>query len=246
MKLLNILTSFTFRYMALYVLALSFAVFLVMAVIYGFFANNYFSDLQDSIVEELDTLTLIYNGQGVDGVEQYFLDKREDRGSRRFYYLLADADYEKVAGTLDYWPDYREFGDGWVAFGLELTELGYLGADLELELLARPTTLEDGSHLLAALRYSDVIESGRLVLGTLLRTMLATLLLGVVGGFFAAASTLRRIENINEGISGYCAWRFVSAHSAGRRGRQHARAYRQLQQHARSDRIPNAGCAHGF
>ena len=195
----NILTSLTFRYMALYVLALSLAVFLVMAVIYGVFANNYFDDLQDSIIDELETLSLIYKGQGVAGVERYFSDRRSEPGARRFYYLLADADFEKIAGTLDAWPDYREFGDGWVAFGLELTEFGYVGA--ELELLARPATLDTGDHLLVALRYSDVAGAGRLVLGTLIQTMVATVLLGILGGFIAAASTLRRIESINEGIS---------------------------------------------
>ena len=152
----KILTSFTFRYMALYVLALSLAVFVVMAIIYAVFANNYFEDLQDSIVEELETLTLIYKGQGVEGVEQYMQDQSEDPGSRQFYYVLADAEFQKITGTLQTWPDYREFGDGWVAFGLELTEFGYVDAEVELELLARPSSLYDDTHLLVALRYRVV------------------------------------------------------------------------------------------
>ncbi|MFB3077280.1 MAG: sensor histidine kinase, partial [Lysobacterales bacterium] len=56
-------------------------------------------------------------------------------------------------------------------------------------------------HLLAALRYNDILESNRLVMKILFRTMLATLALGVVGGYFSAAFTLRRVERVNEGIS---------------------------------------------
>ena len=196
MNLRTILTSLTFRFMLVYVVTLSVAVFLVMAVIYGFFTYGYFQELQESVVEELDTVSLIYAGQGVDGVEQYFRD-REAADDRRFEYLLADADYGKLAGTLDSWPEYRELGDGWISFGINLT--GFDGEN-DQELLGRPQRLPDGSHLLAALRYNDVLESARVVFHTLVRTMIATVLLGIIGGFVAAAGTLRRIERINEGI----------------------------------------------
>ncbi|MCZ6829405.1 MAG: HAMP domain-containing sensor histidine kinase [Gammaproteobacteria bacterium] len=197
MNLGKVLTSFTFRYMLLYVVSLSFAVFLLMVFIYGIFAYNYFEDLQDSIVGELETLTLIYEGQGVAGVEQYIADQQQ--GAGKFHYLLTDAEFNKVTGTLESWPGYREFGDGWVSFGLDATDL--VGKVPALELLARPQVLSNGYHLLAALRYNDILESNRLVMKILFRTMLATLALGVVGGYFSAAFTLRRVERVNEGIS---------------------------------------------
>jgi signal transduction histidine kinase len=197
-KLRSILVSVTFRFMMLYVLTLSLAVFLVMVVIYGFFAYSYVRDLQHAVVDELDTLSLLYSGQGVAGVDQYITDQSRDWEGGRFHYLLADSDYNKLSGTLDRWPEYRELGDGWMTYVLEFAEPA--GQSGDLELLARPLTLPDGSHLLAGLRYTEVIESSRLVFRTLVRTMIATVLLGVVGGFFAAASTLRRVERINEGI----------------------------------------------
>ncbi|MEP5766628.1 MAG: HAMP domain-containing sensor histidine kinase [Halieaceae bacterium] len=199
MNFRNILTSVTFRFMLVYVLVLSAAVFLVMALIYGAFTYTYFQELQESVVDELDTLTLIYEGQGVEGVEQYVSDQRELDGGWRFHYLLTDADFGRIAGSLEEWPDYREVGDGWASFGLDVTDFGR--GERELELLARPETLSDGTHMLAALRYSDAVEALQLVFRTLLRTMVATVLLGIIGGFFAAAGTLRRIEGINEGIS---------------------------------------------
>ena len=194
MNLRTIITSLTFRYMFLYVVVLSTAVFGVMAGIYGFFAYGYFQELQESLVDELDTVSLIYEGQGVTGVEQYMQDQSFAAEGRRFQYLLTDQGYGKLAGTLDRWPEYRELGDGWVSFGLELASSGGEG-----ELLGRPQELS-GGHLLVALRYTDAIESLRLVFRTLLRTMAATVLLGIIGGFFAAANTLRRVDAINQGI----------------------------------------------
>lgn len=199
MNVWKILTSVTFRFMLAYVVALSLAVFMVMALIYGVFAYSYFKDLRSSIVEELEVLTLIYEGQGVAGVDQYVRDQQNPSSRGRFHYLLADASFQKLTGTLDSWPDYREFSDGWVAFGLSVSDL--TTDEPTLELVARPYMLADGNHLLAALRYGEVLDSLRLVMRTLLRTTLATLLLGIIGGYFAAAGTLRRIETINRGIS---------------------------------------------
>ena len=199
MNFKNILTSVTFRFMLIYVVCLSLAVFLVMAVIYGIFTYNYFQELQDTVVDELDTLAIVYEGQGIEGVEQYVSDQRELADGGRFHYLLTDANQVRIAGSLQGWPDFREVGDGWISFGLDISDFG--NEDQQLELLARPQQLPDGSLVLAALRYTEVLESARLVFRTLLRTMIATVLLGIVGGFFAAAGTLRRIEAINEGIS---------------------------------------------
>jgi signal transduction histidine kinase len=165
-----------------------------MGGILAFFTYDYFQELQESLVDELDTVSTVYRGQGVAGVEQYMQDRSIAADGRRFQYLVTDADYEKLAGTLQRWPEFREVGDGWVAFGLELA-----GAEGEGELLGRPLVLESG-HLLVALRYSDVMESVMLVFRTLVRTMIATVLLGVVGGVFAAAHTLRRVDEVNEGI----------------------------------------------
>jgi signal transduction histidine kinase len=198
MNPLHVLTSFTFRYMLFYVLGLSVAVFMVMAFIYGVFSYNYFEDLQESISDELDSVSVIHMGQGVAGVEQYFSDQNTQQDSLRFHYLLADNSYRKIAGNLDSWPEYREFADGWVSFGMDTTEL--LFVDENLEFLARTHALGEDFHVLVALRYSDVLTSNRLVLATLLRTMLATVVLGVLGGYLAAAYTLRRIDDINTGV----------------------------------------------
>ncbi len=197
MNLRAVLTSLTFRFMLRYVLVLSVAVFAVMALLYGIFTYSYFQELQDAVVDELDTVSLIYSGQGLAGVEQYITDREQNGEVRHFRYLLTDEDYKKITGNLARWPEYRELGEGWMSFGLTLTGFDEDGPE---ELLGRPLTLPQGGYLLAALHYDEVIESSRLVFTTLVRTMIATVLLGVIGGFFAAANTLRRVDSVNEGI----------------------------------------------
>jgi signal transduction histidine kinase len=196
-QLFQVLTSIAFRYMLTYVVVLSIAVFISMAVLYAVFAYNYFEELQESIVEELQTLSIVYEGQGVAGIEEYIQDQQGHQSS--FFYLLADADFNKVTGTLVAWPQYREFGDGWMSFGRQAA--GLVGGVPTLELVARSESLSNGYHVLAALRYNDILESNQLVISTLLRTMIATLILGIVGGYFSARFTLQRIEDINSGIS---------------------------------------------
>ena len=201
MRLLPVVTSVTFRFATLYVFALSAAVFLVMVMLYGLFTYSYFEDLQGSILDELETLELVYAGQGVAGVEQYLMDQRRSDQQVRFEYLLTNSEFEILAGTLEYWPRFQEFGDGWVAFGLAAADIGTSARDLdELELLARPSEFPNGHHALVALRYGEIIESNRLVMTTLIRTTLATLVLGLIGGYFAAAASLRRIDRINQDI----------------------------------------------
>lgn len=196
-----VLTSVAFRFNLFYVLGLSVVVFLVMALLYGLFTYNYFQQLQASIVEELETLELIHAGQGLAGIEQYMLDQRMADEAPRFHYLLTDGDFNKLTGTLDQWPVYREFGDGWVSFGLQAADFGVMfEEDLELELLARTANLPEGDHILVALRYGEIVAANRLVMETLIRTMLVTVILGVIGGYFTAAAVLRRIDTVNRGI----------------------------------------------
>jgi signal transduction histidine kinase len=196
-----VLTSVAFRFNLLYVLGLSVVVFVVMALLYGIFTYNYFQRLQASILEELETLELIHAGQGAQGVELYMMDQRLADTAPRFHYLLTDSAYNKLAGTLEQWPQYRDFGDGWVSFGLQAAEFGVLfEEDLELELLARTAQLSEGGYVLVALRYGEIVASNRLVMETLIRTMLVTVILGVIGGYFTAAAVLRRIDAVNQGI----------------------------------------------
>ena len=198
MRTREVISSLTFRYMARYVTVLTAAVFLLMGVFYGYFTYNYFGRLSESIVEELDTLEIVYAGQSIAGVEQYVADQQRVPAVERFYYLVTDARGEKIAGDLVADSRYREFSGGWLSFQLALLEWG---ESVGVEFLARPRALSDEYQAIVARNYADSVERARLVFRTLFRAMSATFLLGIVGGYFAAASTLNQVEKLNNELS---------------------------------------------
>ena len=198
MQVREVLTSLTFRYITKYLLVLSAAVFLLMVSIYSFFSYDYFRQLSRSIVEEEDSMALVYNGEGLPGVRQYVDDQISVISVDRFHYLVTDSSGDKVAGDLPPATRYREFEGGWLGFELAALEWG---ESVDVEFLARAVDLGDGYSAIVARDYGEAVHSGRLVFQTLVRATLATVLLGLVGGFFAASRTLQRVEWLNREVS---------------------------------------------
>src|SRR5690606_20763393 len=68
------------------------------------------------------------------------------------------------------------------------------------EFMARSRTLEDGSRLLVARHYSDLISNAKLMLRMLARGILITIILGVIGGAWTSLTMLREVEAINRAV----------------------------------------------
>jgi signal transduction histidine kinase len=194
----DVVRSLTFRYIAKYVTALSATVFLLQAGFYMYFSYTSFKELGASVEDELETLQLVYRGQGVAGVDQYIADQIASPTVNRFYYLVTDSHGTKIAGDLPKAPRYKEFNDGWLGFEMALQ---YWGTSRDVDFLGLPRALGDGYEAMVARDYADIVERAELVFETLIRVMIATLLLGITGGFFSAARTLNRVEQINREIS---------------------------------------------
>ena len=199
MRFRAVLTSLTFRYTAKYVILLSAGVFLLMIALYAFFTYTWFGELNDSIEEELDTLQIIYRGQSIPGVAQYIDDQRRFPAIHRYYYLVSDGEGGTVAGDLEGEPDYRQFDGGWLGFQMALLDLG---EPVDVEFLGRSAPLGDSHMAVVARDYREVVDRAGLVLRTLLRAMIATLFLGLVGGFLSAARALRQVERLNRELAG--------------------------------------------
>lgn len=198
MRVVEVLTSLTFRFIARYVTVLSATVFAVLALLYAYFSYNYFTELNGAIRDELDTLELVYRGQSLPGVRQYVRDQTARPGATDFSYLVSDREGNKLAGDLPAEPRYREFASGWLRFQVSLFSREEQQA---LDFLARSRKLEDGPRLLVARNYADLVERGSLVFDTLIRAMVATLILGVIGGFVSASFALRRMEEFSRRLS---------------------------------------------
>ncbi len=198
MQIREVVNSLTFRYIVKYVTALSATVFLLQAVFYLYFSYTSFKELGASVVDELTTLQLVYRGQGLVGVDQYIGDQMAKPSVNRFYYLVTDKSGAKVAGDLPIAPRYREFNEGWLGFEMALQNWG---ESIDVDFLARPMAIGDGYQAMVARDYADIVERAKLVFRTLVRVMSATVILGIMGGFFSASRALDQVEQLNREIS---------------------------------------------
>jgi len=194
----EVVNSLTFRYIVKYVTVLSATVFLLQGLFYLYFSYTSFRDIGASVVEELETLEVVYRGQGLVGIDQYVTDRMASPSVNRFYYLVTDKSGVKVAGDLSAAPRYQEFNDGWLGFEMGVQNWG---ESIDVEFLARPSDLGDGYQAMVARDYADIVERAEWVFQTLLRVMVATLILGIIGGFFSAARALDQVELLNREIS---------------------------------------------
>ena len=195
MILSKIFTSFTFRFLVSYVAWLSLAVFMVLALIYAFIAYDFFAEVHHSVTEELGSLSQAYQEGGEQAVENFVKIHSGPDRLIRFFYFVGDEHLNKIAGNLDQWPESEEYRDGWLGFNFEsmLDDADSVGT----EFIARSKQLPGGEHVLVARHYADVLNSTKLVAGALTRSMVATILLGTIGGTIVAALSLQRIDRIN-------------------------------------------------
>lgn len=198
MILSKIFTSFTFRFLVAYVAWLGVSVFLVLSLIYAFIAYGFFNDVQQSLEQEVQHLGEAYQRGGARGVDKLIRDHSSPDRLIRFFYLVTDANRQKVAGDLENWPGDASQGRSWQDFKLEsLTDFLEPVGD---EFIVRSTQLSGGEYVVVARHYGDVINSTKLVAGALTRSMLATIVLGTLGGAVVSALTLRRVELVNRSL----------------------------------------------
>jgi signal transduction histidine kinase len=197
-KFRKVINSLTFRYIAKYLAVLTISVFALHAALFSYFSYNYFDSLGESIVDEIQTLQLVYEGQSLAGVTTYLQDQYREPASNRFSYLVLDEGGEKLAGDLEVFHSYQEFRDGWLGFDLTILRWG---ESVDVDFLARRADLGGEYRVIVARDYAQATEQSQLVFGTLVRVMVATLILGLIGGFFTASSALGRVELLSQELS---------------------------------------------
>lgn len=192
----KVLASYTFRFMSGYVASLSVAGFVVLAIIYASYSYDYFHELQEAVNHELDLLSESYASEGPSGVDALLAAELKTPKVVRFSYLVVDADFHKVAGNLERWPRFREYGGGWLSF--ELDSLRWDGSLVDLEYVGKARQLASGHWVLVARDYRDVLLSSQLVGGALIRSMVVTIVLGTIGGAIVAGLSVKRIDELNQ------------------------------------------------
>lgn len=197
MILNRIFSTYTFRFAFFYVVAISIIVFVLLGLLYASFSYDYFNEVHESITAELEHLDETYRREGVAGVQLYVDEVNTPGKFNKFYYLLVDENFNTLAGNLKRWPKFRTYREGWLSF-----ELGILKVSegLKDDFVGRSRDLPNGYHLLTARHYNDVLERIKLVAGTLIQSMLVTIILGMIGAAWISADMLRRVDVMNKTI----------------------------------------------
>jgi len=198
MILTKILSSYTFRYAIGAVVVISMVVMFVMVIVYGVFSYNYFHDVHEELSTELTEFASAYEQGGRRSIDGFIEERRKRYHLVQFAYLVVDSDLTKVAGNLDAWPKFREYGDGWLSF-----ELGILqndGDSRDQEFVARSLQMADGEQLLVARSYASVLAYISFVVGILVRGFIVTVSLGAMAAFFMTWAYQRRLDMINRSI----------------------------------------------
>ena len=198
MILNKVLASYTFRFMSIYVAGLSFSSLIVLAVLYTSYSYENFQDLGPSISQQIDEFQSVYESDGVDGVDLFLNKKVRIAQFNRFHYLVVDANYEKIAGSLDAWPIYRDYKDDWVSYQVDV--LSWDLTSTEVPFLGQSRQLDNGHYLLVARHYTDVIYIINVIKGVLLRSLIVTIVLGTIGGVIVAGLSVNRIDSINKNV----------------------------------------------
>jgi signal transduction histidine kinase len=212
MKPSNIFSSYTFRFTFAYITGLSFSVFVLLAIVYAFFSYSYSQQVHNTISRELEGVQQSYERAGVEGVEAFFETALQRGNFTQYFFMLADENYNKLAGNLEKWPEYTRYRGGWLSFEFDILK----DSDYDLRLLkpedtqgihsdrsdfvGRSLTLGNGYHILVARHYADVINTIELVIGILVRGMLVTIILGTIAGALISRAWLRRVDYINTSI----------------------------------------------
>lgn len=198
MILAKILSSYTFRYALGAVVVIGMVVMFVMVIVYGVFSYNYFHSVHDELSAELNEFALSYETGGIESVDGFINQRGQRFHTTQFAYVLVDNNLRKMAGNLDSWPKFREYGDGWLSF-----ELGILQGDgdsKDQEFVARSSQMSDGNQLLVARSYEGVLAYIRFVVGILFRGFIVTVCLGALAAFFMTWAFQRRLDTINQSI----------------------------------------------
>ena len=181
-----------------YVACLSIAAFILLSLTYIFYSLDYFNNVNDSLERELDIVEAAYLKKGLDGVLALEEKKKANSLFGRFAYALADKNKQKLAGTLESWPEYFTWSDGWYSF--EMDFLNYQGISTPFNFVARTRDLPDDRILMVARVADDIRQNIQLVSATLFWSMVIVSFLGLIGAVIISRLSLARVESINQTI----------------------------------------------
>ncbi|MCB1741772.1 MAG: HAMP domain-containing histidine kinase, partial [Gammaproteobacteria bacterium] len=189
----SILRSSTYRLALLYMGMFGLSVCALLAFIYWSTAGYMARQTDATIESEITGLAERYRLGNLDGLVHSINERIRRNPFGSSIYLLTDANFDRVVGNLDRWPNVAPGEDGWLEFELSAGP----GPNDRHRARARRFRLSRGFYLLVGRDMSERIATEALIVKAMISGLAFTILLGIAGGVMMSRSTLRRIDAIN-------------------------------------------------
>jgi signal transduction histidine kinase len=184
--------STAFRLTAAYAGIGVLALLLFAGVLWWNSVSRFLGELDALIGEDARMIAEIDGEHGIAAAIEAVQRRVGDELHGRTILLLANANFERLAGNLPAWPLQADLKLGWS----RVTIVGSGGRPLDdVRLLS--TVLPDGAHLLIGRDLTEFRDVRALFIFGLLGAVAAVLVLGVVGGTLLHRAVLARVEAIN-------------------------------------------------
>jgi signal transduction histidine kinase len=198
-RLPRVFRTSIFRYTLNYLVGVSVAVFVMLALVYASLTFGFFRDMNAMIGAETAAIVAAHGERGVDSVAEVIGERIQRPAFPRLFYLLVDSGGRKVTGNLARWPERLGPVEEWVGFGRSIEQWLRGGADYEF--VGASASFPGGERLLVARHYQDIAEYLRLTLTVLTQAMITTIVLGAIGALWLALIMERRISDVNRSIA---------------------------------------------
>ncbi|MDE2070518.1 MAG: HAMP domain-containing protein, partial [Gammaproteobacteria bacterium] len=177
------------------------------AIIYWVTISQLNTQIDAGLRAESTALTRLYALKGINGLQQTIValsstkglaaSDTGDAGPRQ--YLLADAHFRSLAGSLTEWPAGIAAQDQvWVTLHLPAPP-GQPELDVEhhrFEMRAVALALPGGYHLLVGQSLDELIELRNTILALTLAAVVLVLIVGFLGGALVGRGVLRRLQSV--------------------------------------------------
>ena len=190
----KVFSSYIFRYAMSTVLLSAIGAMFFMLLFYSLFSYHYFKNIEQGYTRELVGVVNAYQSGGINDVDNFIERSMADLNATQYDYWVADSESNKVAGNLEYRPQFIEY-DSWLSF-----DMGILDGDTDIRHMARYTTIADGTQFLVASSRAGVPVYTRFFMGILLSGFIITIAIGGFAAFFMTWDFQRHVDRINKSI----------------------------------------------
>jgi signal transduction histidine kinase len=191
----KIFRTWTFRVVTIYSTIFAVSVLTLLGFIYVTTVGFIDSQINETIVAEINGLNDSYRDEGLKGLVDALNDRIAADRTGDTVYLLTDAQNQVVAGNLGGWPSNPQPQGRWIVFQIEQND-----GDQVLNIgQARAISfrLSEDYHLLVGRNLRDRENFQSLIAQSLFWSLIITGVLALIGGIVMSRDMRQRIETIN-------------------------------------------------